>query len=204
MLFFKLPIKIIIASLLLFIVLPNQAAIVNDGLVKCANIISDNNRLACYDKLAKQFGVQSSPSITSAVDKKLVVSTANNPEVSSTTATSTIATPLLSASNTADKKMATAGDAVKSVRENFGREHIKSKAEQAVEQLEYTVKVAKLMLRKTWRLTFTNGQVWQTAEYTRGLKFSTGDTVTIKRGVLTAFYLKKKGEKRSVRVKRIK
>jgi hypothetical protein len=74
---------------------------------------------------------------------------------------------------------------------------------QKLNVVEFTIKSAKLSLRKKWQLTFTNGQVWHAIELNSSAKFKVEDVVIIKRSFLNSFLLKKKGTKRSIRVKRI-
>ncbi|MFD2165752.1 hypothetical protein ACFSJY_05695 [Thalassotalea euphylliae] len=84
----------------------------------------------------------------------------------------------------------------------FGQEN-KKKPEQ-VDEVSFVVKTASLSLRKKWRFTFENGQQWEQKDTEKFAKFKAGDQVTIKRGALNAFYLKKADSNRTIRVKRIK
>ncbi len=74
----------------------------------------------------------------------------------------------------------------------------------SLDSVEFVVKSAKLSLRKHWRLTFNNGQVWQAIKSNNTIKFKINNIIVIKRGFLNSFHLKKKGKKRSLTVKRIK
>ena len=53
------------------------------------------------------------------------------------------------------------------------------------------------------RLTLENGQVWEQTEPEAHLEFASGDTVTIHRGLLGAFYLSS-DKVRGLRVKRLR
>jgi len=53
-------------------------------------------------------------------------------------------------------------------------------------------------------LTLENGQVWRQVGSSSQPRLKPGDTVTIEKGALGSFILKKQGSNRSLRVKRIK
>jgi hypothetical protein len=57
--------------------------------------------------------------------------------------------------------------------------------------------------REEMRLTLENGQVWDQAEPEAHLLLARGDTVTIRRGLLGAFYLSS-DKVRGLRVKRLR
>ena len=167
---------------------------ISEALKQCAMITSNNERLVCFDKLAKSHDhikkfkqdLNKSNQITKSANTQTIEPLVTvKPQINKS--------PILE-----DKKT------TKTLLANFGREHIKSKEVQEFDKVEFIIKSAKLSLRKQWRLTFQNGQVWHAAEVVKGLKFKKGDVVVIRRGVLNAFYIKKKGSKRSIRVKRIK
>lgn len=52
--------------------------------------------------------------------------------------------------------------------------------------------------------TLSNAQVWQQIDGTTKHRFTIGDTVVIRKGVLSAYYLKKTTANRSINIKRIK
>ena len=155
----------------------------------CRTIDNNNERLACYDKLAKSLMTTPStatqsknkPTVNAKVsDKKLA---ATSKQIKSTTK---IATAKIAKTKT-------------QLTESFGQ---RAKKVVMPESVEFTVKLAKLSIRKKWQLTFENGQVWHASEV--GLRLKAGTKVIIKRGALNSFLLKKKGSNRSIRVKRIK
>ncbi len=169
---------------------------INEALAHCASIAVDTQRLQCFDKLVAKKQLVKKTHTPNKTTQSLA-ETKQEPTRATTTAVVT-AEPVKIVAETATKT------ATASLAANFGLEHIKSKEVRQFDHVEFVVKSAKLSLRKKWRLTLENGQVWHATELVSGVKFKQGDVVVIKRGILNAFYIKKKGSKRSVRVKRIK
>ena len=134
-------------------------------------------RLVCYDDIAKQLG-------------KAPVSD----ETSVQTATSV-------ATKVAAQSVQTVQPTLSTAEANFGQE---AKVIKEVEEVRYVIKSAKLSVRKKWRFVFENGQQWEQKDSDRFAKYTAGEEVIIKRGVMNAFYLKKTDANRTIRVKRIK
>ncbi len=159
-----------------------QAA--SHNLLNCISISDNQQRLACYDAIAKQQQAKKDNKfnkVNTPVAKPVLV--VNQPKIPSLT-TSTVKAPQVNKTVLID---------------NFGQ---KAQLKKTVDSVEFTIKSAQLNLRKKWYLTFDNGQVWRAAE--TGLRLKAGNKVIIKHGALGSYSLKKTGSHRSIRVKRIK
>jgi hypothetical protein len=89
---------------------------------------------------------------------------------------------------------------------NFGAEHLTT-YKVAEEDLQIVLTVEQLSKDNydKWRFTFTNGQQWQQTD-NDFLKVEVGDSVLLKKGFMSAVYLKKNrpDSNRKIRVKRFK
>ncbi len=156
----------------------------------CAKITENVKRLKCFDSLVSQ-------------NKKLLINQQNSEKKQANKNLNSATTKLSSATAAVALVTKTKMNQAQLVA-SFGQAHLASKDERAFEVVEFVVKSAKLKLSQKWQLTFNNNQTWQTKEFNQFVKFKTGDIVIIKRGVMNAFHLKKKGSKRTIRVQRIK
>jgi len=170
-------IKFLMISVAAILAFNSYATSIESHLQRCVGINNNNQRLACYDAIVQVNKKKSSKAVVEKHPLSQVIAKSNRIVVAPT------ATPL-------NKIQLT---------KQFGQ---KAKPQQMAEQVEFTIKLAKLNARKKWRLTFENGQVWQAKE--SGLLLKAGSQIVIKRGALNSFLLKKKGANRSIRVKRIK
>lgn len=166
-------------------ILEHQALI--DQAQDCSAIMSDKQRLNCFDAVFK-------------VNLHEVQKQAQPSETKSTTpiATSTSpSSPMLESSSIAERKQ----DAI----EKFGGEHLEVANEKApkLEVVNFIIEKIELTARKQQRFFFTNGQIWENKSSNK-LRVKEGDQVTVKDGAWSAFYLSKVDGKRSVRVKRVK
>jgi hypothetical protein len=69
--------------------------------------------------------------------------------------------------------------------------------------LDLTVTSAKPLLQGLYRLTFENGQVWETRQAEWSLAFKAGDVVTISRLPLGGYQVSMKGNPHSIPAKRM-
>lgn len=86
----------------------------------------------------------------------------------------------------------------------FGQEHLKAGQKdkpQQLEQLEAQVVSIKKAPYKKQIITLSNGQVWKMVA--KQLRVKTDETIYIKRGILSAYYMGKPGINKTVRVKRL-
>ncbi|MBA6294183.1 hypothetical protein H4J58_11440 [Colwellia sp. MB3u-70] len=89
---------------------------------------------------------------------------------------------------------------------DFGAEHLTTyKVAEEDQQLVLTVEKLSKDHYDKWRFTFTNGQQWQQTD-NDFLKVEVGDSVLLKKGFMSAVYLKKNhpDSNRTIRVKRFK
>lgn len=144
---------------------------------ECAQMKANIHRLSCYDDLAKGLGLKLAK--TKSYSSK---STPKAPVSKAVTTTSVV-------------KVATAES-------EFGIEHVKE-----VEGPDTIDVVVKKVVKNAYgerKFYFENGQIWRQMDSNTKGKFSTGTEAIIKRGALGAFYLKKEGSNRTIKVKRIK
>lgn len=90
------------------------------------------------------------------------------------------------------------------ITDSFGKEHIKSKAQENLpDAITLTIQDLSKTVHGEWLITFTNGQEWKQTdgEY---FKLKKGENVELKKGMLGAIYLKKFTANKRIRVKRLK
>jgi len=173
------------ALLLLVSVLPfsaflAQAETVGEALAKCSETKNSLQRLVCYDRVEKQVNR------LSGTQAGIPVATPSN-------------TPTVASERRREMPVSQA-PAPKD--EQFGLEH-KVKTETLADTFAGTVTKTTKTARGKLILTFDNGSVWQQTTDTT-LKVKEGETVLIERGLLGAFYLKKEGLNKRMKVKRVK
>lgn len=86
----------------------------------------------------------------------------------------------------------------------FGQEHLKAGQQdkpQQLEQLEAQVVSIKKAPYKKQIITLSNGQVWKMVA--KQLRVKADETIYIKRGILSAYYMGKPSVNKTVRVKRL-
>lgn len=89
-------------------------------------------------------------------------------------------------------------------KQRFGQEHLKAGQQdkpQQLEQLEAQVVSIKKAPYKKQIITLSNGQVWKMVA--KQLRVKADETIYIKRGILSAYYMGKPGVNKTVRVKRL-
>jgi len=174
--------KITIATLFIglgFLSASHASADTLGQLIKCSKTKDSLVRLVCYDGVVKSLNSSSSVSLPEAVASVAV----NAPEVS------TNQTPVV----------------VKS-EDRFGSEHLTDKNKpknKGLAQVSFTIKAAVKTLRKKWKVTFENGQVWEQTD-SEYIKLSAGNKVELSKGMLGVFYLKKTDQNKKIRIKRQK
>ena len=189
-----------LCSVLLLIAGSVSAADLPSQLQQCSKENDSLKRLMCFDQLALKASSEktveksglTSPVVEVEQPAKETVAEAEVVASAKTKATTT-ATPIAKEAIAAPSK---------SAQDIFGQESIRKM--DVVNEVSFTIKKASLSLRKKWRFTFDNGQQWEQKDSDKFAKFKSGDEVTIKRGLMNAFYLKKKDANRTIRVKRLK
>ncbi|MBQ4827709.1 hypothetical protein J8L84_00290 [Alteromonas sp. MMG017] len=157
-----------------------QAETVGEALAKCSETKNSLQRLVCYDRVEKQVN-----------------------RLSGTQAGIPIAMPNSTPAVASERRReAPVSQTPAPKDEQFGLEH-KVKTETLADTFAGKItKIAKTA-RGKFVLTFNNGSVWQQTTDTT-LKVKEGETVIIERGLLGAFYLKKEGINKRMKVKRVK
>jgi hypothetical protein len=82
------------------------------------------------------------------------------------------------------------------LRETYG-------VEEAPDQIRAEVTAAERRPDRTFEISLANGQVWRQTEAT-SFSVKAGDKVRIKAGMMGAYYLRREGDGRTIRVKRVR
>ncbi len=181
--------KLLVNTLVIFFMSMSAyaSASITADLQSCVSENNDKKRLACFDQLSKSY-VNSATNIVKS-------QTAAKKAVAVSEVAVTIAKPPTNPVKEVKQDIAKKEDI-------FGAEY--KTIQNGLEQLSFTIKSVKKNPYGQRRFTFENGQVWQQKDGTTAGKYSVGSEVTIKRGVLNSFYLKKEGSNRTLKVKRVK
>ena len=173
-----------------------QADQLYDELVVCRGLPSDEARVICYDAAVDRSRQKGGPQ-PAAAEVSPPVSPAETPA----TTTSAAVEPAAAAASGATAASISqeelfgqsSGEVQRTVEEATGSESIDSLGAQItrLQQSGYD----KVLI------TLNNGQVWQQVD-TSSLRLKVGDEVSIERAALGSFMLKKKGNKRTMRVSR--
>lgn len=161
-------------------------------LLACKAETDSLKRLVCYDKVAKKITPETLETQAKAVVPAQPKSIAEPKQVVAVAPTVVESAPKATATPTSPSK----------AEDTFGNEY-KPDREEWLDEVKLEIAEAKLNSSKKWRVTFTNGQRWQAQETKSNVRFKAGDIVIIKRGAWSAFYMKKEGSNRKVRVKRL-
>lgn len=156
-----------------------QAETLAQAVEKCRVVSNSLKRLVCYDQLAQR--------ANNLEDSELAEFYANRPVVAPVQGQEQAAQPAPRSS----------------LPENtFGLENevLREKKAEASEQTAVVGKVEEDPYGKLI-ITLSNGQVWKQTD-AGSYKLSSGETITISRGFMGSFYLKKDGQNKRLRVKR--
>ncbi len=169
-----------------------MATSTNESLFACTKITNNNERLACFDNIAKTV----SPTAVVPATKNVLSSTPK-PAMQAANSPAQSTPAVIPQENTAVNRIQT----TQAKADMFGQEHIQTS--KGLPELTLTIKSLKKNPYGKLKFTFENGQIWQQKD-SATLKLKAGDTVIIKRGALSSFYLKKLDANRTVKVKRVK
>lgn len=153
----------------------NEAVNLNVAIQKCAKLSNDQEKLACFDKLAKP---ETEVLAIDIVTKETQPSTLQN------------------------KKQLVESEDISDFGQEHLDKTAEQKA-QEVNHIELEVSQLTKLIRGEWKITFKNGQVWQQKNTTR-FNLHIEDRVIIEKGALSSFYLKKADSNRRIPVKRLK
>lgn len=183
--------KLLVVSLLFIFSQFASAETLEQSLAKCSSIQLESERLKCFDgllnakpKTSEKIQVSESPEQVSKYSKN---------ETGQATQEST--KPMAQEKPSKSKREALEKD-------NFGQEY-KQKPD-VVDQMLFTITAVKKNPYGQKKFIFSNGQIWQQKDYAPAGGFKAGMEISIKRGALNSFYLKKMNSNNSIKVKRIK
>lgn len=158
---------------------------------KCAKLINDNDRLACFDLwLASKQSLQNTSKIDSPATEAAITTAESNTLITEPI----VPSPVAAVNNESEP--------AKELEQNFGNEHKKTQAEIDADHFIFTIEKASKNPHGKWSLTFTNGQKWVSVSSGR-VKLKSGQQVKISRGLFSSFSLTTKNSNRSIKVKRI-
>ena len=159
-----------------------HAESIGEAMEKCRNTENSLKRLMCYDRMAKSLNQYE------GVNERVSQLNAYKPNNSAQ-----------------DRPLPAPIDQqpVPSEQENdFGLEH-KRDLTKATSEIAVTINAIKKNLRDKYVITFSDGSVWQQTDQTY-MKLKAGQTVSVERGLLGAFYLGVEGLNKRMKVKRVK
>jgi len=157
----------------------SQAETISEALAQCKAVKNVLKRLACYDGVAQRAGGMQDSQLPEAYTQRPA-----NPNSGAATASASVPSQQSGTRNT------------------FGlEEQIKQQAQSEIGEITGVVGKVAEGPRDELLITLDDGQVWLQTDTTR-FKLKSGDSVVIERGVLGAFYLKKAGHSKRIRVKR--
>ncbi len=161
--------------------LPVQAETLAGALNKCKAEDNSLQRLVCYDRVVKN--MQQYSGLDEAVKQGYTVPSASRNAAVPAPATAPVP------------------PAQKAPAPQFGLEH---KEDQDTLPQTMTASVSKVekTARDQYLITLDNGMVWRQADNER-YRIKTGDSVTIERGMLGAFYLSRPDANRRIKVRRV-
>ena len=165
-----------------------QAESIEDALNKCKSVDNSLQRLVCYDRVVKDMGQYSG--LQEAIKRGYPVPPANSrPQAGNNPRP---ALPEVARQNAKPAEPET----------RFGLEHTESNDSGDDTMYASIVEIDK-SLRDKYVITLDNGTVWRQTD-SDTLKLKAGQTISIERGLLGAFYLSRSDVNRQMKVKRIK
>jgi hypothetical protein len=165
-----------------------HAETVGEALAKCSETKNSLQRLVCYDRAEKALNRHS------GIQAPMPSAVAISP--STTNASPRTNAPVTPRQSAPVARQETRPDS------EFGLEH-KIVSKDLADAFSGTVVSISKTIREQLILTFDNGAVWrQTSD--DSIRIRKGQTVTIERGVLGAFYAKIDGVKKRMKVERVK
>ncbi|WP_414829573.1 hypothetical protein [Alteromonas sp. H39] len=165
-----------------------QAESIEDALNKCKSVDNSLQRLVCYDRVVKDMGQYSG--LEEAIKRGYPVPPANSrPQAGNNPRP---ALPEVAQQNAAPEQSGT----------RFGLEHTEANDSGGDMMYASIVKIDR-SLRDKYVVTLDNGTVWRQTD-SDTLKLEEGQSISIERGLLGAFYLSRSDVNRQMKVKRIK
>lgn len=161
----------------------SYAESLSEAMEKCRLVSNSLKRLVCYDQLAQRAGSMEDSEVKEFMAQRPVVR------------------PLPNAGGD-DQTLPPAP--VTKPQSSFGLER-QIKRENNEQESEIVAVVGAVKTNRNYKLVITmeDGMVWTQTD-TNKIQLKSGDTVVISRGLLNSFLLKKRGSKKSIRVRRNK
>ncbi|MEM8981693.1 MAG: hypothetical protein AAGC71_01610 [Pseudomonadota bacterium] len=172
---------------------------------RCRAIATDADRLACYDNVASAGDSVAEPTVAIetapvAMDTTPVANDGTEPTAPATVASPEPATTAAATTTVSlDDPVDLFGRSDKEIRDAAIQQ---SNDKSAPDRLTAAVASVSTTASGRFRITLDNEQTWTQTESAR-FRLREGDAVEIRRGQLGAYFLKKQGKNRSVRVRRI-
>lgn len=162
------------AGLLSLNTFANNHSELTKDLSLCMELANDNQRLVCFDKLAK---LHASPTKTLNSQNDV----ASQQEI------------LILAEAKKAKEIA-----------DFSKEDLKKTGkDKGPDSITATISKLTKLIRGQWVIYLENGQKWQQQD-SNTIKLKVGTNIRLKKGTMGAVYLYKEGSHRSIRVERLK
>jgi hypothetical protein len=198
----------VLFSLFIGFISPNVFAgisnVLIDDLSHCMKVSSDEERLVCFDQLAKRNVTQLNK--IKVTEKPVVelkpiqlVETKKTTQIKLVETKETAKIKPEEVKELTQVKLKKAKDIDKFSNESL----IKTQAEKGPDSITATISNLKKLLRGQWVIYFENGQKWQQKDIAT-VKLKVGDSVRLKKGSMGAVYLFKENSNRKIRVKRLK
>lgn len=175
--------KKIITTGLLLLASQAHANLNVDALQACSMIENNAKRLTCYDKI---MGVEANKPAKQLEQKPATPIAATTSQAATASAQPAKPTPAAQPAETAQSE--------------FGLEH--KVKENVGDELVGVVASVKQSRHNGLTITLENGQVWRQIG-SDSFKIKSGDTIVISRAMFNSFLMKKQGQNRSIRVKRV-
>ncbi len=159
---------------------------------QCAKVIDNNKRLACFDSITETLSSKKADLSELSVNSKNTKSSHKAKEIDEVTVTKALKEPAVLTKAQKSKQ-----------EEDFAQAANTKLVKPEVTSIVLIIEKLSKTLRGQWKITFTNGQVWQQKDSTR-LSLKAEQRVKLTKGALGSYYLKKVGSKKSIQVKRLK
>jgi len=160
------------------------------SLKKCADTKDSLIRLLCYDNVMQTIDVEKTQNLERPNDILAVRATEPSLSLGNNTPLRPVNKHIVAKSSSKEEK--------------FGDEHIKKTDNDSnIDSVNFLIEKVRKDNHEKWLITFSNSQVWKQTDSSY-LSLHEGDNVIISKGLLGAFYLKKVGQSKQIKVKRKK
>lgn len=164
-----------------------QAETISEALFKCSKESNSLKRLVCYDRLTQQAKGYTDVELP----RNIATGNVNVPRVSRSQSPETSESPT------------TIAVQPRTAEQRFGLSEKVEYQDKDLDVLTLTLQDIKKDPRNKRSFYLENGQVWKQTD-DASILIKSGDTAIIEKGLLGAYFLKKEGTNRRVKVKRIK